>query len=104
MHSAQTTRTAALKVTVPDAATGKPTAARVRIEDSSGTRPRVTGAVTISETAIPSVECASCVSRWITPKTASKIVVRMPNDRVSSSIVMPRRRLAARSRFVRSPF
>ena len=53
IHSAQLTRDANLIVTIVDADTGKPTTARVRLEGANGVRPRVTGALSVSETAIP---------------------------------------------------
>lgn len=53
IHSAQVTRDATLSVQIVDGATGRPTAARVLIEDDKGTRPRVSGALAVSETAIP---------------------------------------------------
>lgn len=52
-HSAQVTRDASLSVQILDGRTGRPTPARVLIEDDMGTRPRVSGALAISETAIP---------------------------------------------------
>src|SRR5579883_1875910 len=52
LQMAQETRTATLSVRILDAA-GNPTPARIRLEDAAGTRPRVHGAVAISETAIP---------------------------------------------------
>jgi hypothetical protein len=52
VHSAQVTRDVSLSVRILDTA-GKPTPARVRLEDSHGIRPRANGAVAVSETAIP---------------------------------------------------
>jgi hypothetical protein len=49
----QATRTATLAVTVIDAATGQRTPVRVRLQDSSGTTPRVSGALAVSENALP---------------------------------------------------
>ena len=49
IHSAQSTRDAALTVKIFDAATGRPTPVRVRLQDSQGNRPRVSGAVALSE-------------------------------------------------------
>ena len=49
---AQLARETSLQVRVLDTR-GQPTAVRVRIEDSNGVRPKVSGAVAISETAIP---------------------------------------------------
>jgi len=51
--AAQVTREATLSVRIIDAATGNPTPVRVRLQDSRGNRPRVTGAAAISESAIP---------------------------------------------------
>ena len=48
---AQQTRDAALAVRVLDG--GRPTAARIHLEDSHGVRPKARGAVGISDTAIP---------------------------------------------------
>src|SRR5271157_850281 len=53
VHSAQVTRDAALSVQILDAATGRPTPVRIRLQDANGIRPRVRGALTVSETAIP---------------------------------------------------
>jgi hypothetical protein len=50
---AQVSREATLAVRVLDAATGLPTPVRVTLQDAKGTRPRVTGAVALSESAIP---------------------------------------------------
>src|SRR5262245_3264979 len=51
--AARQTREATLSVRILDAATGNPTPVRVRLQDSRGNRPRVTGAAAISESAIP---------------------------------------------------
>lgn len=53
IYSAQVSREATLKITVYDAVTGRPTPVRVRLEDTAGNRPRVRGAVGVSESAIP---------------------------------------------------
>jgi hypothetical protein len=50
---AQQNRGANLTVRILDAGTGRPVAARVRLEDSRGNRPQARGAVAISENAIP---------------------------------------------------
>jgi len=52
VQSAQVTRDAALSVRVLDAG-GHPTPVRVRLEDAAGTRPKVKGAIAVSESAIP---------------------------------------------------
>ena len=52
VYSAQQSRDAALTVRILDA-TGRPTPVRIRLQDSSGNRPRTRGAVAISESAIP---------------------------------------------------
>jgi len=51
--SLQVNRPGTLRVSIVDAATGRPTAARVRLSDAGGTRPSVTGALALSESAIP---------------------------------------------------
>ena len=53
VFSAQVTRDATLSVVIREAATGRSTPVRIRLEDGKGTRPRARGAVAISETAIP---------------------------------------------------
>ena len=53
VHSAQVSRDATLSVKITEAATGRPTPARVRLQDSNGVRPRARGALGVSETAIP---------------------------------------------------
>ncbi|MCW5978911.1 MAG: CehA/McbA family metallohydrolase [Bryobacteraceae bacterium] len=53
IHSAQATRDATLAVRISDAATGRATPARVRLQDSAGNRPKASGAVAVSESAIP---------------------------------------------------
>lgn len=50
---AQESRDVRLTVRILDDATGRPTPARIRLEDSHGARPRAHGAVAISESAIP---------------------------------------------------
>ncbi len=50
---AQSSREATLSVRIVDAATGQPTPVRVRLRNQSGERPRVRGAVAVSESAIP---------------------------------------------------
>lgn len=50
---AQVSRDGTLAVRILDAATGLPTPVRVALQGSAGTRPRVRGAVEISESAIP---------------------------------------------------
>jgi hypothetical protein len=52
IESAQVTREAELTVRILDAA-GRPVPARVRLEDSAGARPKVRGALAVSESAIP---------------------------------------------------
>ena len=52
-YLAQESRDATLSVRNLDAGTGRPTAVRVHLEDSQGNRPRVRGAVAISDNAIP---------------------------------------------------
>ena len=52
VQSAQITREGALSVRILDAA-GRPVAVRVRLEDAAGNRPKVTGALAVSESAIP---------------------------------------------------
>jgi hypothetical protein len=47
------TREATLSARIVDAATGRPTPARVTLQDSNGARPHVTGALAISDSAIP---------------------------------------------------
>jgi len=61
IYSAQTGREATLRVRILEAATGRPAAARILIEGDGGVRPRVTGAVALSETAIPVPEGAVAV-------------------------------------------
>ncbi len=53
IHSAQVSREATLTVRIFDAGTGRPTPVRVRLQDAQGNRPRVSGAITVSESAIP---------------------------------------------------
>lgn len=53
IQSAQVSRDATLSVRVVDAATGRPTAVRVLLQDSRGVRPHVQGAVAVSDSAIP---------------------------------------------------
>lgn len=53
VYSAQVPRPAALTVRISDAATGKSTPVRVRIQDSKGNRPRSSGAAPVSESPIP---------------------------------------------------
>jgi hypothetical protein len=50
---AQVSREATLAVRFADAATGLPTPVRVRLQNEKGERPRVRGAVAVSESAIP---------------------------------------------------
>uniref|UniRef100_Q01YL3 Uncharacterized protein n=1 Tax=Solibacter usitatus (strain Ellin6076) TaxID=234267 RepID=Q01YL3_SOLUE len=50
---AQVSREATLTVRIVDAATGRATPVRVRLEDSNRVRPRVRGAVAVSDSAIP---------------------------------------------------
>ncbi len=52
VHSAQVSRDATLSVRVLDAS-GRLTPVRIRLEDANGNRPRVRGALAVSETAIP---------------------------------------------------
>ena len=53
LQFAQSTREGTLTVSILDAATGQPTPVRVRLRDEKGERPRVRGAVAVSESAIP---------------------------------------------------
>jgi hypothetical protein len=53
VYSAQATRPAVLAVRILDAATGKPTPVRIRLQDSHGNRPRSHGASTVSDSPIP---------------------------------------------------
>ena len=53
IQSAQVSREASLSVRILDAGTGQPTPVRVTLEDSNGVRPRVRGALAVSESAIP---------------------------------------------------
>src|SRR4051794_10683040 len=50
---AQVSREGSLTVRIIDASTGAPTPVRIRLRDSHGERPRVRGALAISESAIP---------------------------------------------------
>ena len=50
---AQSSREATLAVRIVDAATGQPTPVRVRLQNERGERPKVRGAVAVSESAIP---------------------------------------------------
>jgi hypothetical protein len=50
---AQVTREATLAVRIVDAGTGQPTPVRVRLQNEKGERPKVRGAVAVSESAIP---------------------------------------------------
>lgn len=52
-YSAQTNRQATVRVTCYDAATGRPMPVRILLQDSHGVRPHVSGAVTLSDSAIP---------------------------------------------------
>src|SRR5690348_15105491 len=52
VYSAQQSRDASLTVRILDS-NGRLTPARIRLQDSSGNRPRARGAVAISESAIP---------------------------------------------------
>ena len=51
--AAQVTREGTLSVRILDAATGQPTPVRTSLQDSRGDRPRVAGAVAVSESTIP---------------------------------------------------
>ncbi len=53
VHSNQQAADALVSITIRDAATGQPTPARVSLTDEKGNRPRVKGALTVSESAIP---------------------------------------------------
>jgi hypothetical protein len=53
VHSAQVSRDASLSVRIIDGSTGKPTPVRITLQDSHGIRPRVKGALAVSESAIP---------------------------------------------------
>jgi hypothetical protein len=50
---AQVSREATLAVRIVDASTGQPTPVRVRLQNEKGERPKVRGAVAVSESAIP---------------------------------------------------
>ena len=50
---AQVSREATLTVRILDAATGRPTPVRITLQDGKGTRPRVSGALALSESASP---------------------------------------------------
>ncbi len=52
-YAVQATRDVALSVSVVDAATGEKTPVRVHLQDASGMTPRVSGALAVSESAIP---------------------------------------------------
>lgn len=52
-YAAHALRDVPLSITIADAATGRKTPVRVKLQDASGTTPRVTGALTVSESAIP---------------------------------------------------
>ena len=53
LQFAQSSREATLTVRILDAATGQPTPVRVRLQNQKGERPKVHGAVAVSESAIP---------------------------------------------------
>jgi hypothetical protein len=53
LQFAQSSREGSLSVRIVDAATGQPTPVRVRLQDENGVRPKVRGAVAVSESAIP---------------------------------------------------
>ncbi|MCX6629740.1 MAG: CehA/McbA family metallohydrolase [Candidatus Solibacter sp.] len=53
LEFAQSSREATLAVRILDAATGQPTPVRVRLQNETGERPKVRGAVAVSESAIP---------------------------------------------------
>ena len=53
VQSAQVSRDGTLSVRIVTAANGRPTPARVTLQDASGVRPHVRGAVAISDSAIP---------------------------------------------------
>ena len=53
LQFAQSSREATLAVHILDAATGQPVPARVRLQNENGERPKVRGAVAVSESAIP---------------------------------------------------
>jgi hypothetical protein len=53
LQFAQSSREATLAVRIMDAATGQPIPARVRLQNEKGERPKVRGAVAVSESAIP---------------------------------------------------
>ena len=52
-YAAYATRDVPLSITIVDAATGQKTPARVGLQDRNGVKPRVTGALGVSESAIP---------------------------------------------------
>ncbi len=52
-YTAYARRDVPLSIAIVDAATGRRTPVRVGLQDATGTKPRVTGALTVSETAIP---------------------------------------------------
>ncbi len=53
LQFAQSSREATLAVRILDAATGQPTPVRVRLQNQNGERPKVRGALAVSESAIP---------------------------------------------------
>ena len=52
-YAVRTTRDVALSITIIDAATRQKTPVRVGLQDAAGVKPRATGALAVSETAIP---------------------------------------------------
>ena len=58
IYSAQSSREASLSVRILDAGTGQPTPVRVLLTDSDGNTPRVTGALAVSESALPIPDAA----------------------------------------------
>ena len=61
IYSAQSSREASLSVRILDAGTGQPTPVRVLLTDSDGNTPRVTGALAVSESALPIPDAAISV-------------------------------------------
>jgi hypothetical protein len=53
VYSAQVSREATIAVRIVDGSSGRPTPARVLLQDANGNRPRTRGAVAVSESAVP---------------------------------------------------
>lgn len=58
IYCARSSREASLSVRILDAGTGQPTPVRVLLTDSDGNTPRVTGALAVSESALPIPDAA----------------------------------------------